>query len=513
MNEPFIVGMMVLTIGITVGIGIHAYWEARTQRQYFAYGQQLSWFVLGLATFSTVMSGFGFIGGPGLVYNIGTTSLWMTFAAALGIPFSFLLVGRKLRALAGPDVLTIPDAVHKRFNSQAARAAVAVSILLGILAYLGSQILAATYVLVQVFAADFLVSFGIALAVITIYPLIGGIVAGIRSEVFQGALMLAASVLVFYYALASGGGMAQITADVAQADQALVSPWGAAPAMMALGYLFVFSIGNVGMPHSTSRFLMIKDSRQLRYGVLLATGAYMFGSLLWMAVGFAMRARVAAGDIAALGLPDEAAPTFLATYTPSWLAGVAFAGLMSAILSTASIFLNVGSATLTRDLPLALNRPLKHPIFWARTWTAVLALIAGGVALWSRELVALLGAIGYGLHAAALVPTLVLGLRWSRATAGGVVASACVAIGGSIYFFIAQQLGFAASHGWWVPPHGFPSVGLVMLLSMMTFVVASFVTQPVIAAVDDPALAGLPEGADAEVAPGFARRVAPAREG
>ena len=31
------------------------------------------------------MSGFGFIGGPGLVYNLGTTSLWMTFAAALGI--------------------------------------------------------------------------------------------------------------------------------------------------------------------------------------------------------------------------------------------------------------------------------------------------------------------------------------------------------------------------------------------------------------------------------------------
>jgi Na+/proline symporter len=152
---------------------------------------------------------------------------------------------------------------------------------------------------------------------------------------------------------------------------------------------------------------------------------------------------------------------------------------MCAILSTASIFLNVGSATLTRDIPLALNRPLKHPLFWARTWTAALALAAGGLALWSRELVALLGAIGYGLHAAALVPTLVLGLWWPRATAGGVVASAAIAIGGSIYFFIAQQLGFAASHGWWVPTNGFPSVGLVMVVSFITFVVASFATEPV----------------------------------
>jgi sodium/proline symporter len=478
MTNPFIAVMMLLTIGITMGIGIHAYWEARTQQQYFAYGQQLRWFVLGLATFSTIMSGFGFVGGPGLVYNTGTTSLWMTFAAALGIPFSFLLVGHKLRALAGPDVLTLPDAVHKRFNSQAARLAIALSILLGIVAYLGSQMLAATFVLVEVFGTSSIVAFWIAVAVISVYPLIGGIVAGIRTEVFQGVIMIVASVLVFYFALASGGGMAQITVDAARANQALVGPWGTTPAMMALGYLFVFSIGNVGMPHSTSRFLMLKDTNQLRYGLLIATGAYMLGSLLWMTVGFAVRARVAAGDLVALSVPDQAAPVFLSTYTPGWLAGIAFAGLMCAILSTASIFLNVGSATLTRDIPLALERPLERPIFWARTWTAMLALLSAGLALWSRELVGLLGAIGYGLHAAALVPTLVLGLHWSRATAAGVVWSAGVAIAGSIYFFIAQQLGFAASHGWWVPAHGFPSVGLVMLLSFMSFVIASFLSQP-----------------------------------
>jgi Na+/proline symporter len=424
------------------------------------------------------MSGFGFVGGPGLVYSMGTTSLWMTFAAALGIPFSFFLVGRKLHELSGPDVFTIPDAVHKRFNSQAARFSIAVSILLGMLAYLGAQILAATFVLDQVFAIGFTWSFICALVVITLYPLVGGIIAGIRTEVFQGVIMLAASGLIFFYALASGGGMGQITATVAQADSALVGTWGTASAMLPLSWLFVFSLGNIGMPHSTSRFLMIDNLKQLRYGVVLATGAYMVGSLLWMTVGFAVRAHVVTGDLAALGAPDQAAPAFLAAYTPSWLAGIAFAGLISAILSTASVFLNVGSATLTRDIPLALGRPLSHPIFWARTWTAVLALAAGGLALIAGELVALLGAIGYGLHAAGLVPTLVLGLHWRRATAAGVVASAVVAVGGSLYFFAAQQLGLAASHGWWVPGSGFASVGLVMILSMITFILASFATRP-----------------------------------
>jgi len=365
-TDPVILGMMVLTIGITIGIGFHAYRSSKTEQQYFAYGQQLRWVVLGLATFSTVMSGAGFVGGPGLVYGQGSTSLWMTFAAAFGIPLSFVLVGRRLQALSGPDVLTIPDAIHRRFDSQTARFTVALAILLGILAYLGAQMLAAAFVFEQVFGTSFVVSFLVAVTVVTLYPLVGGIVAGIRTEVFQGAIMLLASVLVFFFALSSGGGMAEITADVARDDQALVTPWGLAPPLAALGYLFVFSLGNIGMPHSTSRFLMLKDPRQLRYGVLLATGAYMAGSLLWMTVGFAVRARVATGDLGALAVADQAAPTFLANYTPNWLAGIVFAGLMSAILSTASIFLNVGSAALTRDMPLSLGRPHRNPVLWAR---------------------------------------------------------------------------------------------------------------------------------------------------
>jgi Na+(H+)/acetate symporter ActP len=104
------------------------------------------------------------------------------------------------------------------------------------------------------------------------------------------------------------------------------------------------------------------------------------------------------------------------------------------------------------------------------------------------------------------MPTLVLGLRWPRATAGGVVASAAVAIGGSIYFFVAQQLGFAASRGWWVPAHGFPSVGLVMLLSLITFVVASFLSQPVTAVDAQSNRTRESDGVDATPAP-MLRRV------
>lgn len=473
MRDSVIVTAMLLTLAVTVAIGLHSYWEARTQRDYFAYGQRLRWFVLGLATFASIMSGFGFVGGPGLVYSTGSASLWMTFAGGLGIPLAFLLVGRKLQAYAAPEVYTIPDAVYRRYGSQAARFAVAAGILLGVLAYLGAQILAAAVILESVFRIPYIWAFSVALFVITIYPLVGGIVAGLRTEVFQGSIMLVASIAIFFFALSGGGGMGEITAAIAGDEPTLVGPWGSTPALLALSWFFVFTVGIIGMPHSTSRFLMVSDPGQIRSGVLLATVAYMIGSLLWMTVGFAVRAHVATGALPPLEVADQATPAFLAAYTPRWLAGIAFAGVISAILSTASIFLNVASATLTRDFPLSVGRTLSRPLFWARTWTAVVSLGAGGLALVSGEFIALLGAIGFGLHAAALVPTLVLGLYWPRANATGVVASVAVAIGGSIYFFLAQQLGLAASLGWWVPVNGFASVALVMLLSFLTFIVAT----------------------------------------
>src|SRR5687767_10869624 len=120
MADPIVVGMMIVTLGITIGIGVHSYWRAKTQQEFFAYGGELTWFVMGLATFSTMMSGFGFIGGPGLVYSIGSTSLWMTFATVLGMPLSFLLLGRKMRALAGPETITIPDAIYKMYGASQA---------------------------------------------------------------------------------------------------------------------------------------------------------------------------------------------------------------------------------------------------------------------------------------------------------------------------------------------------------------------------------------------------------
>lgn len=480
MPDPVIVTIMLVTLAATLGIGFFSYLRARNITEYFAYGRRLKWVFLGLAMFASILSAFSFIGGPGLVYAFGSASLWIPFSATIGIPLAFILVGRKLQRLAGEDdeVVTLADAAYKRYGSQAARAAVALGILFGIFAYLGAQLRGAAYVLEVVFEIDFLTAFLIGALIITIYPLVGGIVAGINTDVLQGTIMAVAAVAVFGFAVASGGGMDAITATVASDNPVMVGPWGTLPAILVLSWFFIFTIGVVGMPHSTSKFLMLKDADQLKKGVLLATGTYVIGTLLWLTVGFAVRALVIRGDMTALTAPDQASPTFLAEQVPSWLAGLVFAGLASAILSTASTFLNVGAATLTRDLPMAFGRPLRNPMPWARFWTGALAVAAGVVAWFSNEFVALLGAVGFGLHAAALVPAFAIGLHWRRSTGAGVVASVATTLVGFGYFFLADQMGLARSLGWWLPSSGFYWVAMVMMLSMLVFIIVSYLTTP-----------------------------------
>ena len=99
-----------------------------------------------------------------------------------------------------------------------------------------------------------------------------------------------------------------------------------------------------------------------------------------------------------------------------------FAGLFAAIMSTADGFLNIGAAAVVHDIPTALRgRSLENELFWARTATVAIAVVAAAFALYSfyenERLVALLGAFGWGTFAAALVPTVAIGFNWKRATA------------------------------------------------------------------------------------------------
>jgi Na+/proline symporter len=214
---------------------------------------------------------------------------------------------------------------------------------------------------------------------------------------------------------------------------AFLDPLGTVPALTAFGFVFVFGVGVLGQPHMLHKLYMLRDPAALRWLPLVLGGSQSVCLLLWLGVGLAVPALVAQGRMAPLANPDDATPAFVLGFLPAALAGLVFAALLAAIMSTANSLLNLGAAALARDLPRALRRrgregrPRRDELAAGRAATVALALAAGACAWLYDDLIALLGTFAFGAFAAALAPALAVGLNWKRVPAAA--ASASIATG------------------------------------------------------------------------------------
>jgi SSS family transporter len=473
-DSPLIIFCVVAYLALCFGIGIWAMRRTHSSSDFFLAGKSLGPIVVVLATMSSIMSGFGFVGGPGLVFESGASSFWMTFAATFSMPLGAILVGKRLRLMAETrEILTLPDAVEARYGGRWPRMAMALAILLGVLGYLGTQVMAIGVVLVAVLGVDLPVALLIGLGVLAFYSIAGGIMAGVYTDLFQGALMIVASLAVFSYAIDSAGGLDQIGATLWRMDTSFLGPWGTRGPMLSLSWFVLFLIGGVGQPHGITKFMMLKNIGNLKWVGLLTGPCYALLSLLWVSIGLSMRTLVERGVQTPLDSPDLAAPVFLLNYVPEWLAGVVFAALIAAIMSTADSFLNLGAASVVRDIPTALlGRPLRRELFWSRIATGVILIASAVFALYMENLIALLGTFGWGTFAAAIFPSIAIGLNWKRANAAACVAS----IGISILLNFALEL--SAKYGLYQLPYGMNVGCFSLLASLIVFIGVSWFSSP-----------------------------------
>lgn len=455
-------------------IGLWAARRTRTHADYFVAGKGVGMLAIALATMSSAMSGFLFIGGPGIQYQFGFGTLLLTFPAAVSFGLAWFLLAKRMKLLAMVrPMMTVPDAIHARYDSQWARGLSAVAVLLGVIGYLGTQTLAMGVVLARIF--DIPLEGGVltGVVIVAVYSVAGGMIAGIYTDMAQGLIMVAAALATFVLALDTGGGMGSMVRSIGAEDADWVSPFGTLGPGIVIGWYLVFSLGILGQPQVAHKFYMVDDVRKLKWGALVATVCALIASLVWLSVGTVMRALVAEGADP-LPHPDEAAPLFMLQHAPALLAGIFFAGVAAASMSTADSFLIIGASALVRDLPQACGRPLSDAaqLRWGRILTLLLCLAAGLVALAAGELVAVLGIFGWGMFASSLAPALGLGLNWSRATVQGAVASLLVGIGGTLLLELNHQFGWFDSP---LPGYVYRTAA-VFVASCLTFIAVSLLT-------------------------------------
>lgn len=427
-QRPAIVAVALLYLLLVSGIGVWAARRTRDERDFFIAGQRVGLWATGIGMMSAAFSGFVFLGGPGLTYRIGLASLWIS--ASVGFTGGLLCwtLGRRLRRIAGQrTIFTIPDLLACRFESRPVTALGALAVAVGSIGYLASQLLALGILLQAVFGiASLPPALALGLLVLVLYSTLGGMVAGVYTDLVQGLLMLVAAVAVFLQALRVGGGWTAMVEAIGRSPQfghEFLEPFGSVGMPTAFGFFFVFGVGILGQPHMLHRFFMIEDERKLRYLPLMLSTSQMACLLIWLGIGLVVPSLVARGEMVALPRADDATPAFLLSQVPPWLAGLAMSGALAAIMSTADSFINISSAAVVRDLPRAIGRPFVSEFRRGRAASAIVTLLAALLAIGYGDLIALLGTFAFGTFAATLAPVLVVGFCWKRVTPAAAAAS------------------------------------------------------------------------------------------
>lgn len=472
-TDIWIITVVALYLAVTLAIGVWATRRTKSVADFFVAGRSLGMFVMAIAAFASVQSGFGILGGTGITFASGLVFVTgIGFAAVLGFGLAWFLVGRRLFELGREgEIYTIGDVVERRYRSRATRGAMAGAMVLGVIGYLGTQVQAMGVVMGAIFGIDRTTGALIGLGILAVYAVGGGTIAAVYTDVFQGLLMIVVSLAICFYAFNVAGGVGEVTSTLRAESAGLAAPFGAMPAITIACWVLLFAVGAAGQPQLLTKFLMIRDAKQLRWGALTAGIAYMCTMFLVVGVGLTALALSLRGEFPELSVADQALPAFLTEYTAPVFAGLVMAAILSAIMSTGDAFVNLGAAAIVRDIPRAFGREVSSELKWSRVAVAGLLVVSVLFSLYLDTLVALLGVFGWGTFAAAIFPAVVLGLVWRGATRQG--ALACIVLSVVVNFVL--EIG--ARYGFTPLPDGVVNGAFALAASVVVFIGVSLVTR------------------------------------
>src|SRR5688500_20364622 len=122
LSQPVIIGAAIVYSAIVAVIGIWATRRTRTAADFFVAGQGIGLWALAIAAMAATLSGFAFIGGPGLVYSVGVGAVFIVLPVSLTNAMGAWVLAKRRRLLGGVrGMITVPGAIGAGQHSPLAR--------------------------------------------------------------------------------------------------------------------------------------------------------------------------------------------------------------------------------------------------------------------------------------------------------------------------------------------------------------------------------------------------------
>ena len=389
--------------------------KSKTVDDYLIGGRGLGSWVTALSAQASDMSGWLLMGLPGAIYIAGAGDVWVAIGLLLGTLLNWLFIAPRLRIYTEKcNALTLSSFFENRFRdpSNMLRVVSAVVTLLFFTIYAASGLVATGKLFDSMFGMKYEYAVLLGTVVVLLYTALGGYLAVCWTDLFQGALMFFALLVVpvlAYYNLPDNVDAAKMTLNLFPDGFGVM-------AFVSIISCAVWGLGYCGQPHILVRFMSIKSVKLLPRTITIA--------MIWVTIS--LFAAVAVGLIARglfIDLPkgenEKVFIMMINKYCWSGFAGLFLAAILAAIMSTIDSQLLVSSSTLTSDFYQRVfrrNASAKELVHVSRGFVILITVIACLLALFPFESIFNIVKFAWGGFGAAFGPVVIMALYSRRTT-------------------------------------------------------------------------------------------------
>ena len=373
-----------ITFGIylvfLIGIGVYFYYKTDSHESYVLGDRGVGYWVTALSAQASDMSGWLLLGLPGAVYLSGLTEIWVVIGLASGTYLNWKFVAPALRVQTEEyNSLTIPSFISKKLDDKKGyiRTFSAVVILFFFTIYSASGLVASGKLFDSLLGIDYKWGVIIGGGTIIIYTFLGGYLAGVWTDFFQGALMFFAIIVVPIGAYFNAGGIDGISAAMDAREISLnIFRYAKVLSFPVIISGLGWGLGYFGQPHIIVRFMSIDSADELWKSRIVAMIWVIISLLGAIAVG--VTGIGVFSNVSEMGGDAEKVFIFLINklFNP-WLAGILYAAILSAIMSTISSQLLVSSNTLTEDFyrHIVKREKTNKEMIWLGRWCVMVIFV------------------------------------------------------------------------------------------------------------------------------------------
>ena len=454
-NWPAII-MFMIFVGATLFITKWAAKQTTNTNDFYTAGGGISGFQNGLAIAGDYMSAASFLGISAMVFMSGFDGLLYSLGFMVGWPIVLFLIAVRLRNLGK---FNLSDVVSFRLAEKPVRTLAAVSSLVVVAFYLIAQMVGAGQLIKLLFGLNYNIAVVIVGLLMMAYVMFGGMLATTWVQIIKAVMLLSGATFMAFMVMKGVGfsfsemfnqsiqmfsKVHDVTLDQAGA---IMGPGKlAANPIDAISLGLALMFGTAGLPHILMRFFTVKDAKEARKSVVVATGFIGYFYLLTFIIGFGAILYVSNNpqflDIAKMAVTGKlelvGGNNMAAVHLSDALGGDLFMGFISAV-AFATILAVVAGLTLSGAS--AISHDLYANVFKKGQTTpeselrmskiatlglAIFAMILGIV--FEKQNVAFMVGLAFSVAACANFPVLVLSMFWKGLTTRGAVAGGVVGL-------------------------------------------------------------------------------------